>query len=210
VVATIQAVAASVRELRKHKIHPHFVGYLCVLRAAAAADSWENIRVNFKQFFDDFLMYGNAPSERPYVIPFAPLKHAGIIFASNYPAGSYAPSSLRAGKAFMEVVSVLGRGADARYSLSDGHASAAFEHLLFGERLPVVPLAIFLYRDYGLTVPDTAVPEHEVFVEELRSEFGLATPADGMTIFDKLFEVDSSYLQDMVPITQPLGERGAR
>ena len=132
IAATLQAAAESIRALRRRRIHPHFAGYLCVLRAAAAADSTREIKVNFKQFFDEFLAYGNAPEKRPYVVSFSGGRGTNSIFFNKNVAGSYAPSSLRPGHAFTQVVSVTGSKTDARYTLPSGHAPAALRHLLYG------------------------------------------------------------------------------
>jgi hypothetical protein len=179
-----------------------------MLRAVAVAGRRKDLKVSFAQFFGEFLMYGDAPPKRPYVIPFSLSNSASIFGGSNYVAGSYAAGSLRAGKAFREVVSVSGERATTRYSLSETHVSGALEHLLFGKPVPVVPLSLFLYRDYGLTAADEVAPEQEIFVREFRTEFGLAALGDSAEVFDKLFEVDSSYLRS-VPITQLLSARGA-
>jgi hypothetical protein len=179
-----------------------------MLRVAVSAQHRNVVMADFAQFFAEFLEYGEAPPERPYVIPFSLSNRASIFGASNYVAGSYAASSLRPEKAFRKVVSVSGRGKAVRYSLPEEHASAALEHLLFGRRVPAVPLSIFLYRDYGMVARTQGTPEHEIFVNELVREFGLAALSDGTTIFDRLFEVDPSYLQN-VPITQPSKVRGA-
>jgi hypothetical protein len=51
------------------------------------------------------------------------------------------------------------------------------------------------------------VPDHEIFVDQLRLEFGLGARGDRAAIFDNLFKTDSSYLGNM-PITGPLSARG--
>ena len=209
VTATVPAVAASIRELRAHKIHPHFAGYLCVLRAAAAAGTEHGLVANFAQFFDEFLTYGSASPDIPYVVPFTNSTRAKVLFRSNYPAGSYAKSSLRLGQPFREVVDVHGERVATRYSLKDNHAAAALQHLLFGRRAPLVPLALFLYRDYGIMSPaEASSTDHRIFVEEFMSEFGLLTSKRGTEVFESLFEVDALYLSN-TPVAQRVSGRGA-
>jgi hypothetical protein len=66
----------------------------------------------------------------------------------------------------MHVISIAGK----RYALRERHWELARTHLAFGRQVPVVPLALYLFRDFALTLPDrvglTGV------VEVFRQEFG--------------------------------------
>ena len=143
-------VAACLAVLRSRKIHNTFAGYLCIVRTAAEYSRTSNLEVNFREFFDTFLKVPNAPKEKPYALPFweSPPSNANMFFNKNV-AGSYAPSSLRRESPFLKVVNVTGKKNAARYSLRREHGNLALTHLLFNDRIPVIPLAAFLYRDYS-------------------------------------------------------------
>lgn len=198
---TPQAAAASIRELRRRRMHPHFAGYLCLLHAATAAGRTQEIKVNFKQFFGDFLVYGNASKMRPYINPFSRTKEKGEIYFNRNVAGSYAPKSIRPGQPLAQVVSAYGSGSDARYTLAEAHPSAALKHLLYGQRLPIILLSVFLYRDYGFK-REVGGLIHEIFVTEFRNEFGFGGSGDGAAAFSELFDTHIPFLGD-----GPIAER---
>jgi hypothetical protein len=74
----------------------------------------------------------------------------------------------------MQVVEVHGRGAQATYSLKPKHWALALEHLTFQQTVPVVPLAAFLFRDYGIHYNSS--PRVADLVGAFRQEFGYNTP----------------------------------
>lgn len=193
IVASRDAALASLRELRRRKIHRHFAGYLCVLRTAAQTSSRSNLQVNFRQFFEDFLRPGEVPEKTPYFVPFSRSESASADLSIANVAGSYAPSSLRADRPFSQVVTVSGQKNTARYTLPDDHWRRALEHLAFGEKVPLVPLAIYLYRDYAIEV---ATGDFRDFATVFGGEFGLEE-GDGAEPWRDLFEVDGSYLDGL-------------
>lgn len=164
-------VAECLVQLRDQRVHNNFAGYLCIKRTSARDQSIVDLRVNFKEFFDTYLEMPGAPSsQKPYLQPFVPSEpNPDNAWFNRNVAGSYAPSSIRSGQPFSQVVSVNGRSRDARYSLKERHWELALTHLLFGQQLPVVPLAIFLYRDYGFNME---YPDVGVVVSVFREEFG--------------------------------------
>lgn len=104
-------------------------------------------------------------------------------------AGSFAQSSLRPGMPPLKVVAVRGEGAQARYSLYEKHWQLARTHLAYGDHIPVVPLAVFLYRDYGVTT--ASKPDAGDLVEIFRYEFGYDTP-EAAQEFNHLYVDDRS------------------
>jgi hypothetical protein len=156
VIVRPEIVNESVAELIRARIHEHFAGYLCVLRTAARDAATEGLRPNFKEFFDTFFAVPNAPGGLPYLRPFT--KTGSGMSAWNQPnvAGSYAGSSVRENAPFRRVVDITGSGNETRYSLRPNHSAMAFEHLALGRQVPVVPLAVYLYRDYGIEIDGEA------------------------------------------------------
>ena len=178
-----EVVASCLNRLRQRRTHEHFAGYLCLLYRAAEAGSADNLQPNFSDFFDDFFRVENCPETTPYIKPFintAP--SASNLWLNRNVAGSYAPSSIRS--TFKRVVDVT----DGRYSLYQNHVQMAFEHLLHGNPLNAFDLAVFLYRDFPLTVAPVTI---EDIVSIFAVEFGYEAP-DGVrdSAFNILFKVD--------------------
>lgn len=190
-----EIVNESVAELIRAGIHEHLAGYLCVLRTAARDGASEGLRPNFKEFFDTFFAVPNAPSGLPYLRPFT--KTGSGISAWNQPnvAGSYAGSSVRENAPFRRVVEITGAGSQTRYSLRPNHSTLALEHLALGKPIPVVPLAVYLYRDYGIEVEGEASVADvvSVFLYEFgyEDEAGLSSP-DFATLFTDESDVGST------------------
>jgi hypothetical protein len=108
---------------------------------------------------------------------------------------------------FLRVVTIKGYGPKASYSLNPGHAKTAFDDLLLKKKLPVVSLATFLYRDYGLnpTSQDMAT-----VLDTFRDEFGFR---DSVTAehaaFDLLFQDDSSQFGQTKVFVETVANSGA-
>jgi hypothetical protein len=106
------------------------------------------------------------PPGKPYLRPFwRGERNAGQEWLNDNLAGSFSPSSLRV---------VLGRvvttDAERRYSLRPKHWELASEHLLFNEPMPVLALAGFMLRDYGLVAESP--PSSSDLVAAFRGEYG--------------------------------------
>jgi len=197
-VVTREAARAALLQLRKHKIHRFFAGYLCILKTAAETNRDVDLEVRFKQFFDEFLTLGDPPSNKPYVVPFSQSESSTALLFNRNVAGSYAPKSLRPNQPFTNVITVQGGGPRALYSLKQGHATLALNNLLFGVKAPAAALSIFLYRDYALSgFPLTATD----FVSEFRQKFGFDQSDSHKADFDTLFETDTSFLEG-IPVVE--------
>lgn len=162
-------VAASLQRLKDQKIHRTFAGYLCLKRTAARDGRTDDLSPEFRGFFETFLRLPDAPDFRPYFVPFndSATSDANLWLNRNV-AGSYAPSSLRPVSPLRRVVEI---NEDRRYSFVDGHWEPAREHIALGNRIPVVPLASFLYRDFAFLQDE---PTAEDLVTVFREEFGYA------------------------------------
>ena len=190
VVVRPEVVNEAVAELIGGRIHEHFAGYLCMLRTATSAGTTRDLRPNFAEFFDTFLAVPNAPDGRPYLRPFNRAGSGPSSWNQANVAGSYAPSSIRAGMPFARVVEIQGQGNNALYSLRDGHAALALEHLAQGHPVPAVPLAAFLYRDFGFQVDGDPSAAH--LVQIFRYEFGYQDDASTVSDAFRLLYADES------------------
>lgn len=190
VVVRPEVVHESVTELVRSRIHEHFAGYICMVRTATRDGTTRNLKPDFVEFFETFLAVPNAPDGRPYLRPFNRAGSGPASWNQGNLAGSYAPSSIRPNMPFASVIEVEGQGTNTTYSLRNGHALLALEHLAHGERIPVVPLAIFLYRDYAVLTDEDPSAEH--LVQIFRHEFGYQDAAGSISAdFIRLYSDES-------------------
>jgi hypothetical protein len=180
-----QTVAQCFARLREQKIHTSFAGYLCLQWHASRLNRLADLQPDFLSFFKQFFHVDNHPLGAPYIKPFteqtASMKN---LWLNENVAGSYAPSSLRAGQPFRQVVNIQER----KYSLPPNHAQRALEHLLYSTRIQAADLAVFLYRDFGL-IGDSI----ERLVSVFTYEFGYASKPgeDPNDDFHTLFSLNS-------------------
>jgi hypothetical protein len=141
--------------------------------------------------FHEYFMRVPGRGDYPYLRPFNSAKNrtaageGGLWYQSNV-AGSYSPSSVRRQGPLARVVDV---SEDGLYSLREEHAVLALEQLAFGDRVPAVPLSIYLYREFAFMEPDLAS-----LTSVFRYEFGYETAAGVMngSDYQTLFVDDST------------------
>jgi hypothetical protein len=164
-------VARSLARLRGQKTHTLFAGYLHLHQRASELGRLEDLQPKFLQFFERFFLVGNHPLGTPYIKPFTEQKASTKnLWLNENVAGSYAPSSLRSGQPFLNVVNIDGR----KYSLYPDHARRALEHLLYSTPVQAADLAVVLYRDFGLLGDSPTIQD---LVGIFAYEFGYASEA---------------------------------
>lgn len=164
------------------------------MRMAARVNRRESgLSPPFQRFYDDYLSVEGAPAQSPYLNLFTNGKPTSKNFWFNRNvAGSYAPSSLRPDKPFLQVISVDGTGQGAQYSLRKNHTQLALQHLLNGAQLLPTALAAALMREYYFEAPRGMLAAEAM--KAFREDFGFNTEraqADGdfEILFDsKLFD----------------------
>ncbi|SET98309.1 hypothetical protein [Hymenobacter actinosclerus] len=156
-------VKDSLEVLRNIKAHSTLAGYLCLQRTAAQLGKLTGLPFHYNEFFKEFLALGDAPENRPYINPFVAADTK--LWISGNLAGSYAPSSLRGVSPLLQVLTI----SDGLYNLNPQHWIAARQYLAAGRQIPVLPLAVFLYRDRGIT---SATPTVGSLIRAFQQEFG--------------------------------------
>lgn len=166
-ILNVDAVKESISNLRGRSLHPNLPGYLCIKWALRLSPDSSSISPPFKRFFDEFLAVPGGST--PYLAPFKGAEggKSSLWFNKNV-AGSYAQSSLRDTSALLKVCSLDRRNNE--FSLLEGHASLAFRYLAASQKIPVLSLAVFLYRDFSFE--SDQLPGAELLIEEFREEFG--------------------------------------
>lgn len=141
-----ELVAQSLKLVRSQKTHSLFSGYLHLQKRTKELGRLEDLSPDFLSFFKEYFKIIDHPLGSPYIRIFtekAPSEKN--LWINENIAGSYAPSSLRAGKPFRSVVNID----DKVYSLPYDHTSKAYKFLLYNKKINLISLAIFIYRDYG-------------------------------------------------------------
>ncbi len=186
------AVRDCIAHLRAQSIHPFFPAYLHIRRTAAAQGKLAGIRPDWDELGRFFEVAG-APSTHPYFRPFTTAQgESDQEWLNPNIAGSFAPSSLRAGQPPLRVVEVgTGRG---QFNLRANHWELAREHLLDGKRVPLAPLAGFFLRDYAFENYDPAPGNDDLGVAFVEV-FGY-NDSTGQTEFDHLYDTAIEATED--------------
>lgn len=172
-VVALPQVRQALDQLHRMRIHEHFAGYLCLLRAAAQAKQTSALRPNIRQFWDAFFLVGQPDPRRPYLQPFTSGTLPLILNGSN-PAGSYAPRSFRPTSPIARIADWRALKGVTVCDLKTNHEALAIQTLLLeSKRVPASVLFCFLYRDYGFNKPLTS----EGVRDRLDTDFGFAMTA---------------------------------
>lgn len=190
-----RAVRQAIEILANSRSHEHLPGYLALLRRRIAP-KYEFIGMrDIEEFHADYLGFPDAPSDRPYLRPFLSRGKGARLLNRNL-QGSYAPSSIRRDKPFSRIVTLeptqsSAEGANAvKYVLVDGHANRVLEEMLRWHKIPAVSLAVFLFRDRRLCMPDATIAG---LLAALREFFCVGSEVTGgEEIFDTLFGDDAA------------------
>lgn len=192
-----EVVESCIWELARRPAHRHLPGYLTIVRTAQLEDSISGLDPDFRGFHNAFLrvrnyteyyLSGHKSDEEipPYLNPFGPGADPDrdSLWLNPNVAGTYAPSSVRSGVAFTDVVEVNGSRSSATYSLTEDHAERALENFCEGQKLPLGALSCFLYRDFAIEEPDTTT-----YINIFLNEFGYKTDEEEPEIdgFDTLY-----------------------
>lgn len=180
--------------LRDARIHPNFIAYLCLKRAAATYGRDSDLPLDAREFHRTFLSVPDADPEYPYIRPFSDVAPSPAnAWLNPNVAGSFARSSFRT--TFFKVVNSEGEGRQTRYSLRPRHWELARTHLTNDRQVSAIDLAVFLYRDYALTESPTDVTD---WVRVFREEFDypeLTNPAADEE-FKHLYYLDEALITE--------------
>lgn len=181
-------VFQTLHELRH--IHPYFVGYLGVVRAATAEKKKRGLLTPVHNLFNDYLSVEGGPGENyPYVKLFQGsargVKHPA--WQNKNISGTYGMSGRK--DELRRVLILEKQGNRDVYGLPKGHTALALENWVSREPVPVHPLALFLYRDLAF---DLDTPATSAWVERFQEEFGYLDKAGAPTAdYSTLFSEDA-------------------
>jgi hypothetical protein len=173
--------------LSEENIHRHFAGYLGIKRTCEVEDTRDRVFFDYDGFFNAFFKVRD--DDAPYLLPFdtSEIDERSDFWFNENVAGSYSTSSIRDDKPFAQVVDYGGSYSDRWWTLVDDHLDIAWREMLEA-KVPVEPLAGFLYRDFAVEAEESASIDD--FVEIFREEFGFEDDDE----FDQLFRnVDIDY-----------------
>lgn len=145
-VLTVDAVKWAIAALRRPKIHPQLLAYLQVHRHSREDERLDPQMNELRALLE----VPGGPPNKPYYRPFwnqdsDPSRY----WLNENLAGSFAPSSIR--NAFF----VKG----GHYVFPPEHATLALSTLMYGEPVPVLPLGVYLFRNFGFRISGQESPE---------------------------------------------------
>jgi len=200
-----EAIRWGVEQLREVKAHGFLIAYLEIRRQAIEQDA-DRVQPEWSRMNGYLEVPGGPIIGKPWFRPFwdqANNNHQEWMRA--HPAGSYNTSAIRPGTPGDLVLPVDGK----EFVLTEGHAARARAVLLHDEQVPALPLALFLYRNYGFQSPNGVSPLPFELVDIFRKDFRYdAGRFDGE--FDELFSVELPERYDwFVPFdsTEPQWQR---
>lgn len=166
--------------LSEENIHPHFAGHLGIKRTCEVKNTRNKVFFDYDGFFDSFFKVRD--DDAPYLLPFdtSGIDERSDFWFNENVAGSYSTSSIRDDKPFAQVVDYGGSYSDRWWTLVDDHLDIARREML-ETKVPVEPLAGFLYRDFAVEAKES--PSIDDFVGIFREEFGFKNDDE----FDQLF-----------------------
>lgn len=182
---TTAAVRRSIDRLAERRIHEQFPGYLALLHYEVSRDEVERDAADINTFYQNYLRVEGAPETRPFLQPFRS-RGSGVLLSNRNTSGSYSEASIRPGRALSHVFDIVPATAKRVYRLKPRHAEAVVSEMLFGQPLPAVALAAFLFRDRAVRLPSRE-PDH--VIEVLRAWLHLDPGTDADT-FETLFAND--------------------
>lgn len=188
-VLSTKYIVEALKELRNLNAHRNILMYLCIKRSIAKQITNEPIKVDFREFFERFLTVKDAPSgllNKPYIIPFES-SDAKLWFNRNV-AGSFSPSSIRNENPINTLVKMQGKGSQVKYLLKLNHAAQAFHNLLNAKKIPVLSLAIFIYRDFGFSESEM---DHKKLIQIFKDEFGYNENGFTTSDYDVIYSEES-------------------
>lgn len=181
-VLSAAAVSWGIETLRSQPIHSFFIAYL-MIRQQGSRQGTADVEPSWSTL-NDYLDVPGGPPGKPWFRPFwDQARNAGQDWMRRHPAGSWNTSSVRPETPGARVLDMEGKA----YVLTDGHWDRAVEHLLHGERVPVVALSAFFYRNFGFTSDEPSIGPTDL-IEEFRSDFGYQPGSDDVE-FDALYSV---------------------
>lgn len=182
-VIDVPKVRAAVRSLIGRKTHPYFIAYLHLRQVAARSETGNlsDIHPVWTEV-SEVLRVPDAAPDKPHLRPFWRTADSPdrTYWLNENLAGSFAPSSLRAGNGVLGVI--VDVQADKSFTLLPDHVQGALSTLLYGQRMPVEPLAAFLMRDYGFISPDAPTPAD--VIAQFRDQYGLLDDTEFTTLYD--------------------------
>ncbi|HWT92535.1 MAG TPA: hypothetical protein VN238_06035 [Solirubrobacteraceae bacterium] len=174
-VLTVDAVRWALGDLRERKIHTFFLAYLFLRKWSIEQETTTDIAPHWDELAE-FIAVPGGPPDRPYYRPLwqGKANDPARYWMNRNIAGSYATSSLRAGQPPMQVIGKAG----SHFVLRENHAALAVRHLLFGKPVPILAVATYLYRDFGIQTEDGGTPEPSDLFALFMMEFHYDGPGD--------------------------------
>lgn len=198
----LHAVRWGVQRLLATPIHGFFIAYL-ELRRQGVEQETATVQPDWHRL-DDYLAVPGGPPGKPWFRPFwDQARNANQDWMRRHPAGSYNPTAIRPGTPGARV---LGSSGGKHFTFPDDHWKLARQHLLHDKKLPVIPLALFLYRNYGFV--STGMSPHPTgLIDIFRTDFRYrpdAHDAEFAHMYDESFPERDDWFEPLQTDTDPV------
>jgi len=146
-------VRAAVEDLHERRVHPHFPTYLGLVRYSEQQGTRRTLQYPYAEYLDEHYRVEASPgrdmvvegSEKPFLTPFT--KHRPKWKGDNWQQ-QVSPRTAGRAEASQGLHKVADIDMDEKtYTLHTDHVEEAFEYLALEEKIPAVPVAVFLYRN---------------------------------------------------------------
>lgn len=194
-----QTVRQAIEDLHSRKIHPHFPTYLGLVRFANRRDTKYDLNYPYADYLkENYVVKASSnqnmvvdDKEKPFLTPFT--KNEPLWKGDNWDQ-QVSPRTAGRAAANQGLHKVVDIDEDAgTYTLLESHIEKAMDFLTFGERVPAIPVAVFLYRDDGFVVDgDEDRPTLDDLEEIFRGEYGFDDDDDFNTLFIPGYDIEVS------------------
>lgn len=192
-------VNKAVEDLHDRRIHPHFATYLGLTRYAELHGTRRRMQYPYAEYLEKHYRVEASSgrnmiidgSEKQFLTPFTlqyipESKWTGDNWQQQVSPGTAGRSQADQG---LHMVADMD-GDEMIYTLHDDHVDEALEYLLFGDPVPAIPVAAYLYRNRGF-VPESGEPELMDIEELFREEYGFQDDDDFNTLFINGYELEA-------------------
>jgi hypothetical protein len=181
-VLRLDFVRRSIRDLRTFDSHRFFPAYLHLRQLAGRAGTLSSLNPDWRRFGDYLRVPGALGT--PYYSPFMPSSWSDErAWLNANLAGSWAGSSLRVEQPPRQVVDY--DAGERTFMLKDKHWELARAQLLNDKRVPLMPLTVFLYRNFSFE--GDRQPRSEDLITTFRDDFAYKAPDDNAE-FEYLYD----------------------
>lgn len=190
-------VREAIEDLHDRRVHPHFPTYLGLVKYSEEQGTRRDLRYPYAEYLDENYRVEASSNrnmvvdgkEKPFLTPFT--KHRPMWKGDNWQQ-QVSPKTAGRAEANQGLHKVADIDVDdGTYTLHSDHVEEAFEYLALEEKVPAIPIAVYLYRNNAFEPEDDGdEPELSDLEELFREEYGFQDDEDFNTLFIEDYDLD--------------------